>query len=186
MSRVGKKPVLLPPGTQVEIQGRTIVVKGPKGVLSQSIPEGIEVSLDNNTALVFTRNSDKPKVRALHGLVRMLAQNMVTGVSEGFVKRLELRGTGYRASVSGRKLILTVGFSRPVELEFPEDITVKVEGTTTKENLPTTILSVSGIDKQKVGHYASLIRRVRPAEPYKGKGIRYEGEYVRRKAGKTG
>jgi len=184
MSRIGKKPVILPDGVEVSFNGRQITVKGPKGELSWQIPDGIEVKQEERV-LTFHRINDKPKIRALHGLTRSLVQNIVTGVSEGFTRRLEIRGTGYRAQVSGQKLTITVGFSHPVVFEFPKDITVKVEGTTTKDQLPTTIISVSGIDKQKVGHYAALIRRVRPPEPYKGKGIRYEGEYVRRKAGKT-
>ncbi len=185
MSRIGRKPVLIPDGVEVRIEGGRISVKGPKGELAYQVPESISVSNENGK-LMFTRNSEKPKVRSLHGLARAITQNLVTGVSSGFTRRLEIRGTGYRAQVSSNKLILTVGFSHPVELEFPEDVTVKIEGTTTKDQLPTTLISISGIDKEKVGHYASLVRRIRPPEPYKGKGIRYEGEYVRRKAGKTG
>jgi large subunit ribosomal protein L6 len=185
MSRVGKKPINIPDGVEVSIDGRTIKVKGKLGELSYEVPERIAWELSEGT-LTFTRESNLPSVRALHGLARALAQNMITGVSEGFTKRLEVRGTGYRASVSGSKLTLSVGLSHPVTVEFPKDVTVKLEGTTTKDQLPTTIISVSGIDRSVVGHWADQVRRSRPPEPYKGKGIRYEGEYVRRKAGKTG
>jgi len=185
MSRIGRKPVIIPEGVEVSLKGRLVHVKGKLGELSYELPEEIQATIEDRK-ISLVRLSDKPKIRALHGLSRALVQNMVVGVSQGFVKRLELRGTGYRASVSGQKLTLNVGYSHPVVLEFPKEIVVKIEGTTTKEQLPTTIISVSGFDKQKVGHYADLIRRVRPVEPYKGKGIRYEGEYVRRKAGKVG
>jgi len=185
MSRIGKKPIGIPAGVEVNIDGRIIKVKGKLGELSYEVPRRIAWELNEGT-LTFTRESDLPSVRALHGLARALVQNMVTGVSEGFAKRLEVRGTGYRASVSGNKLTLNVGLSHPVVVEFPRDVTVKLEGTTTKDQLPTTIVSVSGIDRSVVGHWADQVRRSRPPEPYKGKGIRYEGEYVRRKAGKTG
>ncbi|MCD6283151.1 50S ribosomal protein L6 [bacterium] len=185
MSRVGKKPINIPAGVEVSIDGRTIKAKGNLGELSYVVPEQITWELKGNT-LTFSRGSNLPSVRALHGLARALVQNMITGVSKGFAKRLEIRGTGYRASVSGNKLTLSVGLSHPVVVEFPKDVTIKVEGTTTREQLPTTIISVSGIDRSAVGHWADQVRRSRPPEPYKGKGIRYEGEYVRRKAGKTG
>jgi len=185
MSRVGKKPINIPDGVEVSIDGRTIKAKGKLGELSYEVPERIVWELNEGT-LTFTRESNLPYVRALHGLARALVQNMITGVSEGFTKRLEVRGTGYRASVAGSKLTLNVGLSHPVIVEFPEDVTIKLEGTTTKDQLPTTIVSVSGIDRSAVGHWADQVRRSRPPEPYKGKGIRYEGEYVRRKAGKTG
>ena len=185
MSRVGRKPINIPDGVDVNVDDRVIKVKGKLGELSYKVPERIAWELSEGT-LVFTRESDLPSVRALHGLARAIVQNIVTGVSEGFTKRLEVRGTGYRANVSGRRLTLSVGLSHPVEIEFPEDVTVKLEGTTTKDQLPTTIVSISGIDKSVVGHWADQVRRARPPEPYKGKGIRYEGEYVRRKAGKTG
>ncbi len=185
MSRVGKRPIAIPEGVDVSVSGRTFQVKGKLGGLSYDVPEGLNWELGDGT-LTFTRESDLPKVRALHGLVRSLVQNMVIGVSEGFTKRLEIRGTGYRANVSGNKLTLNVGMSHPIVVQFPKDVTVKLEGTTTKDQLPTTIVSVSGIDKAQVGHWADQVRRARPPEPYKGKGIRYEGEYVKRKAGKTG
>jgi large subunit ribosomal protein L6 len=185
MSRIGKRPIIIPEGVELNVSGRTIKVKGKLGELSYEVPEGVKWELGDKT-LTFTRESDLPSVRALHGLARSLVQNMVTGVSRGFTKRLEVRGTGYRANVSGSKLTLNVGLSHPVTVEFPREVTVKLEGTTTKDQLPTTIVSVSGIDKAVVGHWADQVRRSRPPEPYKGKGIRYEGEYIKRKAGKTG
>ncbi len=185
MSRIGKKPVIIPKDVELTLDGKRIAVKGPKGSLSLTIPEEIQANIVDGE-ISFVRTSDKPKVRALHGLTRALTQNMITGVTQGFVKRLEIRGTGYRAQVTDNTLVLSVGFSHPVRIEIPPYVEVKVEGTTTKEQLPTTIISVAGIDKEKVGHFAALIRKVRPPEPYKGKGIRYEDERVRKKAGKTG
>ncbi len=185
MSRIGNKPVKIPEDVEVMVGGRDIGVKGKLGKLSYQLPEGISCE-HKDDMLVFTRVSNEPTVRAFHGLARALVQNIVTGVSQGFVKRLEVRGTGYRANVSANTLTMSVGFSHPVVIEFPAEITVKMEGTTTREQLPTTVISVSGIDKGLVGHWADQIHRVRPPEPYKGKGIRYEGEHVARKAGKTG
>lgn len=185
MSRVGKRPIVLPPGVEATAEDRTITVKGKLGELTHEVPESIDFAIADGT-IVFTRKSDAPAVRALHGLTRALVNNMVVGVSEGFTKKLEVRGTGYRVNVSGSKLTLNVGFSHPVVFNFPPEVKVALVGTTTKEQLPTSIISVSGIDRERVGHWADQIRRVYPPEPYKGKGIRYEGERVVRKAGKTG
>jgi len=185
MSRIGRQPIAIPPGVRVSLDGPTLSVKGPRGELSLTVSSGISVDITDNV-LSFRRKSDRPAVRAQHGLMRALANNMVMGVSQGFEKRLEVRGTGYRVNVTGRKLSMKLGFSHDVEIEFPSDIEVKVVGTTTRDQLPTSIIAISGIDKGKVGHWADQVRRVYPPEPYKGKGIRYADEYVRRKAGKTG
>jgi large subunit ribosomal protein L6 len=177
MSRVGNKPVELPEGVDVKIEGQAVTVKGSKGELNRSFNERIGFDIDNGIVTV-TRPDDTRESRALHGLSRALLANMVTGVSDGYRKELEIQGVGYRASLKGNDIELLVGFSHPVTVEAPEGITFEVPE-------PTKIL-VSGIDKEQVGQVAANIRKVRPPEPYKGKGIRYVGEYVRRKAGKAG
>jgi large subunit ribosomal protein L6 len=160
----------------VQIADEAVTISGPKGKLSQSVPEGITVRTEDNT-LHVERESDDRRLRSLHGLTRTLVNNMVVGVTSGFEKRLEIVGTGYRAQASGRGLSISVGYSHPVVFEPPEGITLAMEG-------PRVV--VGGIDKQAVGEVAARIRRIRPPEPYKGKGIRYQGEVVRRKAGKAG
>lgn len=177
MSRVGNKPVDLPDGVDVKIDGSLIKVKGSKGELTRTFHERISFSLDDGVVTV-TRPDDARESRALHGLSRALLNNMVVGVSDGFRKELEIHGVGYRAAMKGRDLELLVGFSHPVVVEAPEGITFEVP--------EQTKIVVSGIDKEQVGQVAANIRKVRPPEPYKGKGIRYVGEYVRRKAGKAG
>jgi large subunit ribosomal protein L6 len=177
MSRVGKDPITLPDGVQVDIGGDALVVKGPKGELTTPIPEGISMKIDDGV-LVAERSDEAKQTRAYHGLARALAANAVEGVSRGFEKRLEIQGIGYRAKMEGRSLVLQVGYSHPVEFEVPEGIEIAVPD-------PTKIV-VSGIDKQCVGEIAARIRRVRPPDAYKGKGIRYEGEFVRLKVGKAG
>ena len=178
MSRIGKKPISLPNGVSVTVeQGNTVHVKGPKGELSQKIHDVMKVSVVDNVVTV-ERPTDEANHRALHGLSRSLIQNMVIGVSEGYKKELEIVGVGYRAQKQGKKLVLNMGFSHPVEMEEPQGITFEVPS-------PTQIV-VNGIDKQLVGETAANVRKVRPPEPYKGKGIRYADEYVRRKEGKTG
>jgi large subunit ribosomal protein L6 len=177
MSRVGNKPVELPDGVDVEIRGNAVTVKGSKGELYRSFNERIGFDIDNGIVMV-TRPDDTRESRALHGLSRALLANMVTGVSDGYRKELEIQGVGYRASLKGSDIELLVGFSHPVTVQAPEGITFEVPE-------PTRIV-VSGIDKEQVGQVAANIRKVRPPEPYKGKGIRYVGEYVRRKAGKAG
>lgn len=177
MSRVGKMPIPLPKGVDIAVDGNTVRVKGPKGELKREIPADISLSVENGTISV-SRPSDEPIHRSMHGLTRTLVANMVQGVSAGFEKKLELSGVGYRAALQGSKLVLTVGFSHPVEIEPPAGITIEVPA-------PTKI-TVKGADKELVGAVAADIRAVRKPEPYKGKGIRYEGEYVRRKAGKAG
>ena len=175
MSRIGRAPITVPSGVTVDISGQKVSVKGPKGELAHTVVEPIRIAQEDG-ALVVTRPTDRGPHRALHGLSHTLVANMVTGVNEGFQRKLELVGVGYRAQLKGKNLELAVGFSHPVTFEPPEGITFEVPE-------PTQIV-VSGIDKQKVGQIASAIRSFRPPEPYKGKGIRYEGEVVRRKVGK--
>ena len=177
MSRVGRMPIEIPAGVTVDLQGQHITVKGPKGELSRDIHEDIKVAVEGNEILV-TRPSDNKNHRVLHGLTRALVANMVTGVHDGFSKKLEINGVGYRAAKQGNKLVLTLGFSHPVEMEAPAGITIDVPNQTE--------IVVSGADKEVVGAVAADIRKWRKPEPYKGKGIRYEGEVVRRKAGKAG
>ncbi len=178
MSRIGNAPVELPSGVEVSIDGSTVKVKGPKGELTQDVPERITVRVEGSEVLV-ERADEERESRSLHGLIRSLLANMVTGVTDGFVKNLEIQGVGYRATAKGDKsLELALGFSHPVKVDAPEGITFKVPQ-------PTQI-EVHGIDKQLVGQVAANIRRWREPEPYKGKGVRYEGEHVRRKAGKAG
>lgn len=176
MSRVGRKPIEIPTGVTVTLDGQTLRVKGPLGELSMDIPDGISCQRDGNQ-LVFTRSSDEKHIRALHGTARALAANLITGVSKGFEKQLELQGVGYRVELRGKNLVLSLGFSHPVVFIPPDGITISVASPTQ--------FSVKGIDRQLVGQVAAVIRKIRPPEPYKGKGIRYVGEYVRRKAGKA-
>jgi large subunit ribosomal protein L6 len=177
MSRIGNKPIDLPDGVDVKIDGTTVKVKGTRGELERSFNERIGFDLDG-AVLTVTRPDDARESRALHGLSRALLNNMVLGVSDGFSKELEIHGVGYRASMKGSGIELLVGFSHPVDVEAPEGITFEVP--------EQTKIIVSGIDKEQVGQVAANIRKVRPPEPYKGKGIRYAGERVRRKAGKAG
>jgi len=178
MSRIGNQPVLIPSGVDVSFQGLKITIKGSKGELSFTLPSSITVE-KKEEGLIISRADSTPATRSLHGLVRALLANMVTGVSKGFEKRLEIIGVGYRAAVAGKKLTLNLGFSHPVDLEIPAGISVQMD--TEKKN----VLIISGIDRQRVGQFSANIRSFRPPEPYKGKGIRYEGERVIRKAGKT-
>ena len=175
MSRIGRTPIPLPEGVSVEISGQKVTVAGPKGELRHTVVEPIRVSESDGT-LVVTRPTDRGPHRALHGLSRTLVANMVQGVSDGFERRLEIVGVGYRAQLRGASLELAVGFSHPVTIEPPEGIQFEVPA-------PTQVV-VRGIDKQAVGQVAAQIRAVRPPEPYKGKGVRYAGEVVRRKVGK--
>jgi large subunit ribosomal protein L6 len=178
MSRIGKQPIALPEKVEVTINGMDVTVKGPKGSLSQSFHPDITIAQEEGE-IVVTRPTDQRHHRALHGLTRALLNNMVVGVSEGFNKVLEIHGVGYSAEMQGTTLVLRVGFSHDVIVEPPENISFKVE------DRGRTVF-VDGIDKQVVGQVAAEIRKWRPPEPYKGKGIRYRGEYVRRKAGKAG
>jgi large subunit ribosomal protein L6 len=177
MSRIGKLPIPLPQGVTVNIDGQNIAVKGPKGELSLTVSEPIKISLEDNSVIV-SRPNDEAVSKSLHGLTRTLIANNVHGVSTGFSKSLEIIGTGYRAASKGANIELALGFSHPVVVEPPKGITLSVEGNNK--------IIVSGVDKQAVGEVAANIRKLRKPEPYKGKGIRYEGEFVRRKAGKSG
>lgn len=177
MSRVGKLPIPIPDGVKCDLNDRHIKVTGPKGTLEIDLVDEMNVAIEDGEVKVV-RPTDKPEHRAKHGLMRALINNMVVGVTQGFERSLEIQGVGYRASMQGKALNLSVGYSHPVSMEPPEGITFEVDGT---QNI-----KVSGIDKQLVGHTAARIRAVRKPEPYKGKGIRYAGEHVRRKVGKTG
>jgi large subunit ribosomal protein L6 len=178
MSRIGGKPITVPSGVTVTIgDNNEVTVKGPKGELNSSFSPRMTITQDDGE-LTVSRPNDERQNKALHGLTRTLLNNMVVGVTDGYTKNLEIHGVGYRAQMSGKNLVLNVGFSHPVQMVPPEGITFAVEANTR--------VSVSGIDKQAVGEQAAKIRIVRPPEPYKGKGIRYAGEYVRRKAGKAG
>jgi large subunit ribosomal protein L6 len=186
MSRIGKKPVTLPSGVKVEITGRTVNVSGPKGALSWDHPEGVTVAHDGaSNAVSVTRASDIAQHRAFHGMTRALINNMVIGVSEGYVRKLEIYGTGYGCAMSGQALDLTVGFSHSVRLSIPDGVKVDIEVPAARGDETPAKLSVSGIDKQAVGQFARSVKDVRHPEPYKGKGIRYAGEQIRRKAGKA-
>lgn len=178
MSRIGKNPVLLPQGVTAQFDGKILTVKGSKGELSLSPNPLVQVEI-TESQITVTRDADSREKRSLHGLTRTLIQNMVDGVSKGFEKRLEINGVGYRAQVQGNKVVFSLGYSHPVEFPFPEGITIKADEE--KKN----VIIVSGIDKQKVGQAAAVIRSFRKPEPYKGKGIKYEDERIRRKAGKT-
>ncbi|RAU93720.1 50S ribosomal protein L6 [Mycolicibacter senuensis] len=178
MSRIGKQPVPVPAGVDVTINGQNVSVKGPKGTLELTVAEPINVARNDDGAIVVTRPDDDRHNRSLHGLSRTLVANLITGVSEGYVRKMEIFGVGYRVALKGSDLEFALGYSHPVLIKAPEGITFAVE-TPTK-------FSISGIDKQKVGQISANIRRLRRPDPYKGKGVRYEGEQVRRKVGKTG
>lgn len=176
MSRIGKRPIPLPDGVSVEKTEGGVRVKGPKGTLEEPLPEAIRLEVADGS-VVLERPDDSKQSRALHGLTRALLANMVGGVAEPFVRELEIQGVGYRADVSGKNLNLLVGFSHPVEIPVPDGLKVSVDRN--------VIVRIEGIDRQQVGQFAANLRGIRPPEPYKGKGIRYVGEYVRRKVGKT-
>lgn len=177
MSRIGRKPITVPSGVEITIDGQTVKVKGPKGSLQQTIREQIKVAQEGNE-LVVTRDNDEREAKALHGLSRTLVANMIVGVTEGYKKSLEINGTGYRVAAKGSDLEFALGFSHPVLVQAPEGISFSVE--------KPTLFHISGIDKQLVGEVAANIRKIRPPEPYKGKGVKYVGEVIRRKAGKAG
>jgi len=177
MSRVGKSPITTPKGVEVKIAGLEVAVKGPKGSLSLRVPDGRITIERGDGVLNVLRGGDDKKLRALHGLVNRLIVNMITGVTAGFEKRLELRGVGYRAALDGKTLVLQLGYSHPIRFEPPQGIAIEVDKN-------QTVIRVSGIDKQQVGQAAANIRGFRPPEPYKGKGARYVGEYVRQLEGK--
>ncbi|WP_087068063.1 50S ribosomal protein L6 [Cyanobium sp. NIES-981] len=177
MSRIGKAPISLPDKVTVSLSGLAVTVKGPKGELSRTLPEGVAVAQEGST-IVVSPTSESRRSRERHGLCRTLVANMVEGVSQGYTRKLEIVGVGYRAAVQGKKLVVSAGYSHPVEMVPPEGVTFAVEGNTT--------VLVSGADKELVGNEAAKVRAIRPPEPYKGKGIKYAGERILRKAGKTG
>ena len=178
MSRIGRMPIAIPSGVTVEVaENNKVTVKGPKGTLERVLPEAMDIKVDGEEVVV-SRPNDLKKNKALHGLTRTLIYNMVIGVTEGYEKKLEVNGVGYRAAKSGNKLTLNLGYSHPVEMEDPEGIETVLDGQ--------NIIIVKGIDKEKVGQYAAEIRSKREPEPYKGKGIKYDTEVIRRKVGKTG
>ena len=178
MSRIGRLPITVPSGVDVSLDGRDVTVKGPKGTLTHTVAEPIEITRTEDGTLQVTRPDDERQNRALHGLSRTLVANMVIGVTDGYTKVLEIVGTGYRVAAKGSDLEFSLGFSHPVLVRAPEGITFAVESPTR--------FSVSGSDKQKVGEVAANIRKLRKPDPYKGKGVRYQGEHIRRKAGKAG
>lgn len=178
MSRIGRKPIPVPSGVDIKIDGQTVQVKGPKGELSHTVAEPITVEREDDGTLVVVRPNDERRAKELHGLSRTLVANMVVGVTEGYRKSLEINGTGYRVQQKGADLEFALGFSHPVVVAAPEGITFTVERP--------TLFHVAGIDKQQVGEVAANIRKIRPPEPYKGKGVKYQGEVIRRKAGKAG
>ena len=177
MSRIGRMPIAIPAGVTVDIaENNHVTVTGPKGTLERTLPSEMDIKLEGSEVIV-TRPSDLKKMKSLHGLTRSLIANMITGVSEGYEKKLEINGVGYRAQKQGKKLILSLGYSHPVEMEDPEGLESTVDGNK---------IIIKGIDKEKVGQYAAEIREKRKPEPYKGKGIKYADEVIRRKVGKTG
>jgi large subunit ribosomal protein L6 len=178
MSRIGKQPVLVPAGVDVSIDGQSVSVKGPKGSLALSVAEPITVERSDDGTIVIARPDDERRNRSLHGLSRTLVANLITGVTEGYTTKMEIFGVGYRVALKGQTLEFALGYSHPVVIEAPEGISFAVESPTK--------FSVTGIDKQKVGQISANIRRLRRPDPYKGKGVRYEGEQIRRKVGKTG
>ena len=177
MSRVGRRPIAIPDGVTVEQAGGSVRVKGPKGTLSERLPPGIQVTIEGGQVLL-ARPDDRKQTKALHGLSRALLANMVTGVTTPFVKELEIQGVGYRADVTGKTVKLQVGFSHPVEIAIPDGLEVSVDRN--------VMIRIEGASRQQVGEFAANLRAIRPPEPYKGKGIRYVGERVRRKVGKAG
>jgi len=177
MSRIGKAPIPIPDKVSVSLNGLDVTVKGPKGELSRTLPDGVEIAQDGN-ALVVTPSTTSRRSRERHGLCRTLVANMVEGVSQGYTRKLEIIGVGYRAAVQGKKLVVSAGYSHQIEMVPPDGITFAVENNTN--------VLVSGADKELVGNEAAKVRAIRPPEPYKGKGIKYEGERILRKAGKTG
>ena len=177
MSRIGKKPIQIPKGVEVKVEGQKVYVKGPKGEISIEIRPEIKIELKNDEILIFPqeKKEDLKKIKAFWGLSRILIANMVEGVINGFEKKLEIKGVGFKAEALEKEIVLNLGFSHPSKLKIPEGIKVSVE---------KSIIIISGIDKERVGHFASIIKKLKPTEPYKGKGIKYVGEIVIRKAGK--
>jgi len=176
MSRIGKKPITIPGGVQVSLKDAVVAVKGPKGELKKPVPEGVSVKVEK-AAVNVARAGDEPAIRARHGLVRALINNMIEGVTKGFERKLEINGVGYKAEVAGDKLNLSLGFSHPIAYPLPKGISAKVE---------KNLLTLAGIDRELLGQTAAKVRSFRPPEPYKGKGVKYLEEVIKRKVGKTG
>jgi large subunit ribosomal protein L6 len=176
MSRIGKKPIAIPGGVQVTLKDTVVAVKGPKGELKRAVPEGVKVQVDK-TAVNVARAGDEPAIRARHGLVRALINNMIEGVTKGFERKLEINGVGYKAEVAGDKLNMSLGFSHPISYALPKGVTAKVE---------KNVLSLASTDRDLLGQTAAKVRSFRPPEPYKGKGVKYMEEVIKRKVGKTG
>ena len=176
MSRIGNQPVPIPEKVKVEIKDNKVIISGPLGTLELEIPSLVEVKIEDDKVVV-TRKGDKRQFKMMHGTIRSLIDNMVIGVTEGYTKELELHGVGYRVALNGNKLVLNIGYKHPIEVEIPSDLKVEVPSQTE--------IKISGIDKQKVGQFAAYIRQLRPPEPYKGKGIRYKGEQIKKKVVKT-
>ena len=178
MSRIGKQPVAVSAGAKIQLDSDQITVEGPKGKVSLALPQGVKVRHDESAgSIIVERDDDSRQCRALHGTIRSLISNMVQGVTEGFTRRLEINGIGYNAKLNGRVVELNVGFSKPVRMPIPEGLDVVLPNP--------TIIAITGADKALLGHFAASLRKVRPPEPYKGKGLKYEGEVIRRKAGKA-
>lgn len=175
MSRIGKQPVIIPSGVDIKIDGNVVKAKGPKGELSLNFLENVSVNSENSQVVVFPKNEKSKKDRAVWGLTRALIANMIEGVTKGFEKKLEVNGVGFKAQMQGKKLVMSLGFSHPVEMEFPDSVEVLVE---------KNVITIKGFDKYLVGQVAAKIRAKKKPEPYKGKGIRYQGEYIKLKAGK--
>lgn len=185
MSRIGKKPIVIPGGVKVELAGNRIKVSGPKGNLQMDCWGGIEVKIDGDQVIVANSQATNRKFNAMHGTVRALINNMIVGVSAGFERKMEIYGTGYNIKEQSGKLVLQVGFCHPVELGIPKSVKVQIETPATRGNDVPARFTLTGFDKHELGQFAANIRTVRPPEPYKGKGIRYADEYVRRKVGKA-
>lgn len=185
MSRIGKKPITVPSGVKVEQKGRTVKISGPKGTLEMQCHPSIEVKVDGDAIIVHNPEQDVRAKRALHGTTRALLNNMIVGVTSGFERQMQIFGTGYNLKEQGGKLVLNVGFCHPVELMIPKSVSVDIKTPATRGNDVPAVFTLSGPDKQELGQFAAVIRKVRPPEPYQGKGIRYADEHVVRKVGKA-
>ena len=185
MSRIGKKPIVIPKGVEVQQKGSKIEAKGPLGTLSVDGHSGVDIKIEDGQVVVENKTPDNRQSRAMHGTMRALVNNMVVGVSKGFERKMQIFGTGYNVKEQGGKLVLNVGYCHPVELKIPKSVKVDIKTPATRGNDVPALFTISGYDKQEMGQFAANVRKVRPPEPYKGKGIRYADEHVRRKVGKA-
>lgn len=185
MSRIGKKPIAIPAGVKVEISGKKVKVTGPKGSLDMVCVDMIDVAVDGNSVVVSNPNPNDRRSKAMHGTMRSLLNNMITGVTAGFSRKMQIFGTGYNLKEQGGKLVFSIGFCHTVEMKIPKDVTVDIKTPATRGNDVPAEFTVNGIDKRELGQFCAEIRAIRPPEPYKGKGIRYADEHVRRKVGKA-